>query len=498
MILTTDVFCTGILCCDCCLRFVYPGAGTAGAGLSKTMFATSNQINSTTLDVVVVTDSVNLWSGSWNPSPLAPPMSGKIPSIASGACYRSGCHGFTAELDSSDPAPRVNGSFVLEAAEGSGMTGYVAIAFAQVGQEFIVERSEGGNAGVGSLDSDMWGVEVGDTMVYTLVLRAKAAASYNVDVLPRHPRLKTDETDPALAAPLSWRDVELSAVERTDALSTERFINASCNNATCSAFDVGVSIGKLQKETIAKMFEVRMDFYRRSDHNGKLAAWPKYANMSLSTLEKYAPTTLEEMKGVAVGAGLPLTTLLQLATDYENSLWLKGVSGQQVNETTMPTKACTAFGFTDSASGRAFCGQNNDEKHTEFLNGTLDAIVARPAIASVHGPAVATITYSHPGMPAYMGTNGAGLSVLWTAIAFKDTPVRPTETVPTVVLLREVLQFTTLDGAVAYLRDTPRSVPNNFILVSSPPSGWIAGNVAKMLAMNVASLSLVLAWSASK
>jgi hypothetical protein len=212
------------------------------------------------------------------------------------------------------------------------------------------------------------------------------------------------------------------------------------------------------------MFNVRMNFYRASDHNHKLAAWPKYANMSLPTLEKYAPTTLEEMKGVATGAELPLTTLLQLATDYENGLWLKGVTGQPVGAT-MPTKACTAFGFTDSASGRTFCGQNNDEKHTEFLNGTLDAVIARPAIASSHGPAVATITYSHPGMPAYMGTNGAGLSVLWTAIAFNDVPARPTETVPTVVLIREVLQFTTLDGAVAYLRETPRSVPNNFILV---------------------------------
>ena len=40
-----------------------------------------------------------------------------------------------------------------------------------------------------------------------------------------------------------------------------------------------------------------------------------------------------------------------------------------------------------------------------------------------------------------MGTNGAGLSVLWTAIGNSDRPSHPTETVPTVVLLREVLQF---------------------------------------------------------
>lgn len=183
----------------------------------------------------------------------------------------------------------------------------------------------------------------------------------------------------------------------------QRFVNASCASEPCSAFDVGVSIGKLHKENIVKMFQVRVKFYRGTGdkHNlDKLAAWPKYANMSLPTLAKYAPTTLAEMRGVAVGAELPLTTILQLATDYENGLWLSGVNGQPVDETTMPTKACTAFGFTDSPSGRAFCGQNNDEKHSEFLNGTLDAVIARPAVASPHGVAVTTITYSHPGMPA--------------------------------------------------------------------------------------------------
>ena len=68
----------------------------------------------------------------------------------------------------------------------------------------------------------------------------------------------------------------------------------------------------------------------------------------------------------------------------------------------MPIKACTAFGWANSTSGRVFVGQNNDEKHVEFLNGTLDAVIARPAVSNPHGPPVATMTYSHPGMPAYM------------------------------------------------------------------------------------------------
>ena len=258
------------------------------------------------------------------------------------------------------------------------------------------------------------------------------------------------------------------------ASDTPRFVNAS----GATMYEVGVSIGKQQKETIAQMFKIRLDFFKAGNNGAaKVAAWSKYANASLQTIATHAPITLEEMRGVADGAELPLTTLLQLATDYENGLWLHGVAGLLAEDAPlqMPTKACTAFGWANSTPGRAFCGQNNDEKHTEFLNGTLDAVIARRAVANPHGPAVATITYSHPGMPAYMGTNGAGLSVLWTAIAGikNDTPTRPTETVPTVVLLREVLQFTTLDKAVDYLRNSPRSVPNNFIL-SQPGAGLVS------------------------
>jgi hypothetical protein len=73
----------------------------------------------------------------------------------------------------------VNGSFILEPAAGNGMNqsmnGYVGIAWVQNGQDFIVERSEPKMSPQKrpSLDGDMWGVEIGDTMVFTLVLKGK-------------------------------------------------------------------------------------------------------------------------------------------------------------------------------------------------------------------------------------------------------------------------------------------------------------------------------------
>ena len=68
------------------LRVVQTLRHSVTAGLSKTMFATSNQINSSTTTVEVLPTSVHLWEGVWTPGPMDPPMNGIIPSIKSGAC----------------------------------------------------------------------------------------------------------------------------------------------------------------------------------------------------------------------------------------------------------------------------------------------------------------------------------------------------------------------------------------------------------------------------
>ena len=43
---------------------------TTSTRLTKTMFVSSNQVNSGTVDVVVAPDSVHQWAGAWNPSPV--------------------------------------------------------------------------------------------------------------------------------------------------------------------------------------------------------------------------------------------------------------------------------------------------------------------------------------------------------------------------------------------------------------------------------------------
>ena len=87
--------------------------------------------------------------------------------------------------------------------------------------------------------------------------------------------------------------------------SQQRFVNATGN----TTYDVGVSIGKQQKATIEQMFHHRKAVYASRYSHGE---WERYANASLPTIAKHAPITLEEMRGVADGAELPLQTLLML------------------------------------------------------------------------------------------------------------------------------------------------------------------------------------------
>ena len=71
-----------------------------------------------------------------------------------------------------------------------------------------------------------------------------------------------------------------------------------------------------------------------------------------------------------------------------------------------------------------------------------------------------TLIYTHPGIPAYMGMNSAGLCLLWMAI---DNGERCAG-LPTNVLIREALRCTTLEAAVEYIKKVPKALPNNFLL----------------------------------
>jgi len=214
--------------------------------------------------------------------------------------------------------------------------------------------------------------------------------------------------------------------------------------ANGSAYQCGQIIGKAWHHHIATILEASENAATNKD-NMTLHDWLPQAQNLLPYIKEHAPTTLEEMRGIADGSGLPFDDILLLTCAYEKYFNYH-----------MP-EHCTGFAAMGDASlsGELVAGQNNDECFHHWASGDLDGVIH---IREETG--METFIYTHPGVPAYMGMNSAGLCILWMAI---DNDER-SPGVPTNVLIREMLRFESLKNAVAFLEKTPRTLPNNYLL----------------------------------
>ena len=209
-------------------------------------------------------------------------------------------------------------------------------------------------------------------------------------------------------------------------------------------YDRGEIIGKTWRDsiiTISKSLENAI----LSKDGMTLKDWLPHARTFLPYIHEYAPKTYREMEGVAAGSDLPFEEILLLTCAYEKYYNYHA------------PEHCTAFAAMGDASKTAelICGQNNDECLNHWAAGQLDAVIHHRSESGME-----TFVYTHPGIPAYMGMNSAGLCLLWMAI---DNGER-SPGLPTNVLIREVLYFTTLKSAVKYIEKVPLSLPNCFLL----------------------------------
>ena len=221
-------------------------------------------------------------------------------------------------------------------------------------------------------------------------------------------------------------------------------------NANGTAHQCGQMIGKAWHHNILTILKAAENAAIEKD-NMTLHDWLPHARSLLPYISEYAPSTLEEMKGMAEGSGLPFDDILLLACTYEK--WFNYHAPEH----------CTGFAVMGDASrtGELITGQNNDECFHHWAAGEMDGV-----IHFRNETGMETLVYTHPGIPAYMGMNSAGLCILWMAI---DNNER-SPGVPTNVLIREVLRFDAMKPAVNYLENTPRTLPNNYLL-SHPTEG---------------------------
>jgi len=217
----------------------------------------------------------------------------------------------------------------------------------------------------------------------------------------------------------------------------------------------GREVGTLCAAGIRRIFEVQ-DWMNILDHTGKLRDWLPRARAIVPLIEKHAPTTLAEMHGTAEGADLPFDDVLLLTCACDKSFlyWSELERAQKEAEA---QGGCTSFAaFTPDG---LICAENNDERPWDYDDAKQDVV-----LHLIDGDGLEVLTYTHPGIPAYMGMNSAGLVLMWMYIDNGDRA----DGLPSCAMTREVLTKRTLDEAVAYMRSVPHTIPNSFLLAHEP------------------------------
>jgi len=169
---------------------------------------------------------------------------------------------------------------------------------------------------------------------------------------------------------------------------------------------------------------------------------------------EFRPAYLEEMRGIADGAGLDLTDVL--AINVRTEVMYAAEARQAVGERTGAPAECSAFARVPAPGqeGPALLGQNWDW----LLHSaqTLVVLEARPD----DGPDFVTVVEA--GLLAKTGMNAAGLGLVTNALVTDADTGEPG--LPYHVLLRAILDCATVTEALNVLQARPRSSSANYLI----------------------------------
>ncbi len=160
----------------------------------------------------------------------------------------------------------------------------------------------------------------------------------------------------------------------------------------------------------------------------------RYASQCTKAIQEYSPVIVEELEGMAEGAGLKLEEMVLLTLHEETA-------GHRGGTLPVVTHHCTALAAAppDTNDGRTYVGQNWDWGHHVYgLSSML--LWKRP-----EGPSV--LAYAYPGLWIGAGLNSAGIALTWTwgdGMGIKG----PRVGIPSYVLIAQMLYQDTLAAAL--------------------------------------------------
>jgi isopenicillin-N N-acyltransferase-like protein len=202
--------------------------------------------------------------------------------------------------------------------------------------------------------------------------------------------------------------------------------------------ELGRQIGEAAGELIRSFCEVALQRVNRTVRISCESAL-RIAQESIQLAEDYAPDMVEELRGTAEAAGIPLADLMLL----------------QVRNQLQPDDAgCTSFSLANVVGlGRTAC-QNWD--NDPFLDQFTIVLTRRPT----GKPVVTTITQA--GLIAYVGFNSAGIGLCLNTL---PAPSRKWG-VPHYFTVRGILEADSLEGAITAVRRAERAIPANIMLTT--------------------------------
>jgi isopenicillin-N N-acyltransferase-like protein len=219
-----------------------------------------------------------------------------------------------------------------------------------------------------------------------------------------------------------------------------------------SAYDVGFEHGKTMVSEIKKNYHYYMSTWLSGPEKSERVILDK-ALAFLPYVEVLNPAYIEEMKGVADGAGLPLEQIAALNARWElNYTYLPDMLAEAAG-------GCTAFALTPESTGTkgTYVGQNWDYKPP--LQGQCLAIT----IEIPHRPTVFMITEA--GIIGHKGFSSSGIGIGVNFIKLERDAAGLG--VPFLIKARHVLEQSSLDACVSFLKANPSPNSGNMLIASA-------------------------------
>ncbi|MER6914273.1 C45 family peptidase [Streptomyces sp. NPDC000594] len=176
------------------------------------------------------------------------------------------------------------------------------------------------------------------------------------------------------------------------------------------------------------------------------------AETFVPVISAWRPEYLEEMEGIALGAGVSFEDILAL--NLRTEILFSGKARAIAEATGVRTPGeCTAF--CDLRGPEPVVGQNWD-----WIPFSHDTVVVLEAVPE-HGPRWVSVVEA--GLLAKFGMNSAGVTVLTNALVTSLDVGEPG--VPYHLMLRALLESESVVAAEAVLRDADRASSANYLLV---------------------------------